>query len=231
MLKEDFFGSKKLQYFYEKNGGDDFIKIFGEEYKYLFRVKRATLGDFIKIKNFSDIYQYHYEVIKIDRKTATLILRDKRKEIIEKSGFHIGWCIIDPKIIDRNIHILNELGVEKISFIYCQYSQKNFKLNFERLEKILINSSMQCGRADIIELEIIENIDRFIEIYKNFTVIDFGGEKNINLKNNRILVGAEGGFSKEEKNSLNQFSKLSFQINSILRSETAVICATSKILA
>ena len=90
---------------------------------------------------------------------------------------------------------------------------------------------MQCGRADIIELEIIKSIDSFIEIYKDFAVIDFGGEKNINYKNNRILIGTEGGFSENEKNSLNQFLKLSFQINSILRSETAVICATSKILA
>ena len=224
-------GVNRLQYFYEKNGGDDFIKISGDEYKYLFRVKRVTLGDFVKVRNLADVYCYNYEVIKIDRKKATLILRSKKEEIIKKSGFHIGWCIIDPKVIDRNIHILNELGVEKISFIYCDRSQKNFKLNFERLKKILISSSMQCGRIDIIELEIIKNIDSFIEIYKDFVVIDFGGEKNISYKNNRILIGTEGGFSEDEKNSLNQFSKLSFRINSILRSETAVICATSKILA
>ena len=220
-----------MQYFYIKNGGDRQIEIFGEDYKYLFRVKRLGVGEIIEVKNFQDSYRYIYEVVKIGRKNATLILKDKKVESFEVQDFHIGWCVVEPKVVERNIHILNELGVGKISFIYCERSQKNFKLNFDRLEKILINSSMQCGRGDIIELETLKTLDEFIEIYKNFTVIDFGGDKNGDFKTSRILVGAEGGFSNTEKKLLKQFSKLSFQINSILRSETAVICATSKILA
>ncbi|XPV54809.1 MAG: hypothetical protein ACNI3H_07545 [Halarcobacter ebronensis] len=58
----------------------------------------------------------------------------------------MAWCIVDPKTIEKELPYLNELGVRKITFISCDYSQKNFKLNFEKLEKILVNSSSQLWK-------------------------------------------------------------------------------------
>jgi len=220
-----------MQYFYDSNAGEGQIKISGEDYKYLFRVKRLSLGDLIDVRNLRDKFRYSYQISGINRKDAILRLKGKVEDMEITDDFHIGWCVIDPKTVEKNIHILNELGVSKISFIYCERSQKNFKPNLTRLKKILINSSMQCGRGDIMELEVLKNLYEFVEIYQNFTVIDFGSEKNGDFKASRILVGAEGGFTDSEKEAFCEFKKLSFQIKSILRSETAVICATSKILA
>ena len=86
---------------------------------------------------------------------------------------HLAWCVVDPKTIYENIASLNELGVDKITFVYSDFSQKNFKINFEKLEKILINSSSQCGRSSIIKLDIYKNIDTFIADNPDTYFLDF----------------------------------------------------------
>ncbi len=221
-----------MQYLYQKEAGREILSISGEEYKYLFRVRRFKIGDMVSIRNLRDDFLYSYQIVTIDRREAHLKLLTKEERKIETSSLHIGWCLIDPKVIEKHLHILNEVGVEKISFIYCDRSQKNFKLNFQRLEKILINSSMQCGRAKMLQLEIIDSIDEYIKRYKDIVVIDFCNnllQDNKNIKN--FLVGPEGGFSSREKAILRNFDKRSFRIKTILRSETAVIFATSLIIA
>lgn len=221
-----------MQYLYQKEAGREILSISGEEYKYLFRVRRFKIGDMVSIRNLRDDFLYSYQIVTIDRREAHLKLLTKEERKIETSSLHIGWCLIDPKVIEKHLHILNEVGVEKISFIYCDRSQKNFKLNFQRLEKILINSSMQCGRAKMLQLEIIDSIDEYIKRYKDIVVIDFCNnllQDNKNIKN--FLVGPEGGFSSREKAILRNFDKRSFKIKTILRSETAVIFATSLIIA
>ena len=45
-----------------------------------------------------------------------------------KNKLHIGWCVIDPKTVEKYIASLNEIGVDKITFIYADYSQKISKL-------------------------------------------------------------------------------------------------------
>jgi len=60
--------------------------------------------------------------------------------------------------------MLNEIGVSKISFIYCDRSQKNFIINLKRVKKILINSSQQCGRSVMMDIEEIECIENFLEL-------------------------------------------------------------------
>jgi len=69
--------------------------------------------------------------------------------------------------------MLNEIGVGKISFIYCKRSQKNFKPDIDRFMRILQSSSMQCGRTDIISLEIIDSLGEFVARYPECAVLDF----------------------------------------------------------
>ena len=44
------------------------------------------------------------------------------------------------------------------SLLFIDYSQKNFKINIEKIEKILINSSCQCGRSNIIKLDVCKTL-------------------------------------------------------------------------
>lgn len=218
-----------MQFLYFPNPTSQII-ITGDKHKYLFKVRRVKKNELINIRNLKDDYLYIYKIDEINKKEAILSLVEKNYFPNKPKEFlHLGWCIIEPKNIEKTLPSLNEIGVSKISFIYCNFSQKNFKLKLERLEKILINSSMQCGRSNIIELEIINSSSEFFKKYPNFIALDFDGEEiDCNYKpKNPILIGPEGGFSKNEKKEFKKIIKLK---GFILRSESATCAISSKIL-
>ena len=217
-----------MQFIYIPNPTSHLI-ITGENHKYLFKVRRIKKNELVKVRNLKDDYLYIYKIDEINKKEAYLSLVEKKHSPNRAhTFFHIGWCIIDPKNIEKALPSLNEIGVGKISFVYCDYSQKNFKLKLERLEKILINSSQQCGRSDIPEIEIINSSKEFFEKYPEFYALDFDGKEiNSEIKPTTVLIGPEGGFSEQERKHFEKKIKLK---GFILRSETAVISISSKIL-
>ena len=205
------------------------ITLSGNEHKYLFKVRRIKKNETIKIRNLKDDYLYIYQIEDINKKEARLKLINKElKPNRPHTFFHLGWCIIEPKNIEKTLPMLNEMGVGKISFVYCDFSQKNFKLKLDRIKTILINSNQQCGRSNLMEIEILSSSKEFFEKYPEFIALDFNGE-NIECKNYNkpFLVGPEGGFSENERKYFKKIVKLK---SFILRSESAVCSLASKIL-
>jgi len=217
-----------MQFLYYQNPFTQTLSIEGESFKYLSKIRRIQVGETIQLCNLKDQTLYRYIVIQIDKKTITLSLQSSQKVEQKRTFLQIGWCVVDPKIIEKTLPFLNELGVGKITFIYCARSQRNFKLNFERMKRILINSCQQCGRVDLMELQSCASIERFVRDNPKSYLCDFGGEKLINQKIETIIVGPEGGLSECERN-LN-LPKIGFETPLILRSETAVTAIASKIL-
>ncbi|WP_281951528.1 16S rRNA (uracil(1498)-N(3))-methyltransferase [Nitrosophilus kaiyonis] len=220
-----------MQFVYHSQSGIDILKIEKDIYNYLFKVRREKVGETIPFRNLKDSYIYYYRIDDVSKRYAILSLREKiKKEVLPKRYLHIGWCVIEPKTIEKSIHFLNEIGVSKISFIYCDRSQKNFKINLDKLHKINISSSQQCGRSSLIEFEILKNIEEFIAKYKDFVLINFSQKKLENKKPQRVLIGCEGGFSDKELEILKNFETLGFDTQMVLKSETAAIAMSSKIL-
>lgn len=222
-----------MQFSYHPDASNDILEIENDLYKYLIKARRHKIDEEIAFRNLTDNKIYIYKITSIDRRKALCSLLSSEEKIIEnQKKLHIGWCLVDPKTVEKSLPFLNELGVDKITFIYCDYSQKNFKLNFEKLEKILINSSTQCGRSSIIKLESSNSLDEFLKENPNSYILDFS-ENLIDDKKGEIstfVLGCEGGFSSCEQNSFNQENVVGFNSNLILRSETAIISAASKIL-
>jgi 16S rRNA (uracil1498-N3)-methyltransferase len=217
-----------MQFLYVETPTNKLI-LTGEEHKYLFKVRRIKKDENIKIRNLKDDYLYIYKIDEINKKEAYLTLKEKKYMPNKpKKFFHIAWCIIDPKNIEKTLPSLNEIGISKITFIYCDYSQRNFKLKLERIEKILINSCQQCGRSDLMKIEIINSSKEFFEKYKNFSTLNFNGKE---ITSNKItlpvLIGPEGGFSENEEKNFKEIYKLK---GFILRSESAACAISAKIL-
>lgn len=222
-----------MQFIYDKNAKNELLKIEDENYNYIVKARRHKLDDILDFRNLEDDFLYSYKISQIDKKSLFLNLLKKEEKIIENSKkIHLAWCIVDPKTIYENIASLNELGVDKITFVYSDFSQKNFKINFEKLEKILINSSSQCGRSSIIKLDIYKNIDTFITDNPDTYFLDFSqtsiDSKVLDIKT--LMIGTEGGFSKRERELFNKNFIVGFSSNLILKSQTAIISATSKII-
>ena len=222
-----------MQFIYDKNAKNELLKIEDENYNYIVKARRHKLDDILDFRNLEDDFLYSYKISQIDKKSLFLNLLKKEEKIIENSKkIHLAWCVVDPKTIYENIASLNELGVDKITFVYSDFSQKNFKINFEKLEKILINSSSQCGRSSIIKLDICNNIDTFITDNPDTYFLDFSqtsiDSKVLDIKT--LMIGTEGGFSKRERELFNKNFIVGFSSNLILKSQTAIISATSKII-
>ena len=209
------------------------LKIKGELFKYLVKVRRHSVNDVINFRNKEDIKKlYSYKIIKLDGRLLELeLFQAIVQEVKSAKNLHIGWCKIDVKSVEKVLASLNEIGVSKISFIDCDRSQKNFKLDYKRFERILDASSQQCGRTSIMEFDNCKNIQEFITKYPDTKVFDFC--ENI-LKDadsfENILIGCEGGFSANEKEFLK--SQEVFRLNNpmVMRSESAVMAVASKIL-
>jgi len=221
-----------MQYLYHPEASSLQLTLVGDAHRYLFKVRRHRAGEMIALRNLQDGILYHYLIEMMDKKTAHLLLQKQESlEIMAKKALHIGWCMIDPKSIEKMLPTLNEMGVTKITFIYCQYSQKSFKLDFKRLKKILLNSSQQCGRSVMMALDTVDSLKMFVENHPYAMMLHFSERAwNRQSVNDCFVIGCEGGFSQEEVKLFKKESIIGLETPLILRSESAVLVVASKIL-
>lgn len=221
-----------MQFVYIKEAFEKNLVLSVREYAHLFKVRRIKNKTRLNVRNLKDEFLYTYEIINIDKKEAHLELIEKKKlEILPRKFLHVGWCIVDVKTVEKNLAMLNEIGVSKITFVYADYSQKNFQLDEERLQRILINSCEQCGRSNFIEFEFLQSVDDFLKSYPKSAIIDFSHnflEKGCEQES--FLIGAEGGFSQRERELFSHSPIYGFDTPFILKSESAVVSVCSKIL-
>ncbi len=221
-----------MQFIHNIDAGKLELNICDETYRYIIKARRHKISDLIYFRNLSDDFLYSYEIKNISRKDVLLNLLSKDEKVIEANKkLHLIWCIVDIKTIEKQLPYLNEIGVDKISFAYSEYSQKSFKINFEKLEKILINSSSQCGRSSIIKLDVISNLDEYIKKNNDLYMLNFSKNKILaNEEYEKVLIGCEGGFSKDEIDNFSANKIIGLNTNMILKSQTAISSLASKIL-
>jgi len=209
------------------------LNIKGELHKYLVKVRRHSVGDELDFRNRTDIKTVHkYRIISVESRVLELELISSKEEITKsKKSLHIAWCVIDTKSIEKVLPSLNEIGVDKISFIYCDRSQNNIKLDFKRFERILEASMQQCGRSTYMEFDTYKSIKDFIQKFEEVKVFDFC-DKVLSSDANfeRVLIGCEGGFSQVERELLSDKENFRLDTPMVLRSESAVMAVASKIL-
>jgi len=224
-----------MQFLYDEQSGNETIDLKGENFIYLIKVRRHKENDDIALRSLENPDElYIYTLKSIEPKRATLHLKEhKYLPIKSDRSVHIGWCVVDATSIEKALPMLNEIGVDKITFIYCARSQRNIKLNLERFKRVLNTSSMQCGRSTPMKISINKSLDNFLQDNKDTVVIDFSVEKvDANVSNETFLIGCEGGFSEDERKNFNDLNlkKLGLDSPMILRSESAVVAISSKIL-
>ncbi len=219
-----------MQFVYDENASQDTLTVKDENYRYLFKARRLKVGASVEFRNLVDSVLYSYHIEDIGKKEATLRLKEKSKTTnADLKKLHIIWCVIDPKVIYSTLPMLNQIGVSKISFVYCDRSQKNFKIDLSKCQKILINSSQQSGRTHLMEIEVLSTLDEVFNNYNDFAVLDFGGECSWQPISS-VLIGCEGGFSEDEREKLQSNYKIGFKTDLILKSETSALTIASKLL-
>lgn len=220
-------------YILDDDAGKKSFCLKGELYKYLIKVRRHTIGDKISFRSNKDIKQLHTYIIQdIEPKKITLTLETSQlNEVKAKKELHIGWCKVDAKSVEKMLPSLSEIGVNKITFIECERSQRNIKLDFKRLDRILEASMQQCGSTHKVELLESKSLKDFIEQNPDAKVFDFTEKILDDVEAiSCLIIGCEGGFSKDEKEFLKSQEVFRLDTSMVLRSESAVMAVASKVL-
>ncbi len=211
-------------------------------------VFRLKVNDSIIIFDGSG-YDYECNILNISKTNIVLkISKARESHYMPKNSIYLFVGVVKKDTFEWVVEKATELGVTNIIPIIAERSEKK-SLNEDRLKKISIEASEQSGRGSIPVIEKIMKLEDAIvslknrslnqsEIKKEIEIIAFHTEgkffRDENINKNiatAIFIGPEGGWSSKE---ILMFHENNIDIfclgNQILRSETAVIAALSRIM-
>ena len=219
-----------MKFILSADAGKSQVRLSGDDYKYVIKVRRHVVGESIVFRNRANLeVEYRYVLESTDGRHATFALESQSHVPCEPAKkLHIGWCIIDPKTVEKVLPTLTEMGVSKITFIGCHRSQRNFRFDYERIERIMESSIMQCGRTSLIEFSESLSLSDFLNEHPNSVILDFGGEElKCTEEYETVVIGCEGGFHESERALFTNHRVRRFSSPMILRSESAVVAVAA----
>ncbi|TKX30796.1 16S rRNA (uracil(1498)-N(3))-methyltransferase [Campylobacter estrildidarum] len=217
-----------MQFLYHQKAGEDFLKLKGEEFSHL-KARRVKENEILILRNLEDEFAYTYQISNLERHSCELhFLSKENKTTCKNTTLNLALAVIDVKILEKTLPFLNELGVKTLHLVFTEFSQRNFKIDLKRLEKIIIASCEQCGRESKMKMQIYNNIRNFYEKFPEAVLVDFEGESKEFDPSKIYFIGPEGGFSQSEKKMFKE--KIGLKVSNILKSQSAIIAIASKIL-
>lgn len=207
--------------------------IEGDDLYYITSVMRLRENEHIRLFN-ENSGELLAKIVTINKKQITLRCESKLKEgnaFIADLTLAIG--IIRPERFLMAIKGATQLGVTKIVPLKLERSQ-NYALNFERLEKCLIEESEQSERISLPKMLQPSSLDK---IDFNNKKIIFANELenkkyisglSLSIKDDIILIiGSEGGFTAKEIDFISALpNSASVTLGqTVLRTEIAAISA------
>ncbi|MGN1042894.1 MAG: RsmE family RNA methyltransferase [Christensenellales bacterium] len=139
----------------------------GEEYYHAVKVTRHKKG-YKLILCGGDRYDYFCEVTEVT-KDALYAKIESRSENNAESDCFITLFIGVNKELDTVVQKAVEMGVKKIVPFTSAHSNVD-KINIDRLKKIVVESSKQCGRNYLAEVSNLVTLNEAFELSQNSTV-------------------------------------------------------------
>ena len=211
------------------------ITITGEEYKHLANVLRMRVGDNCFVC-FNDGIDHFCQIESIDKTCAHMsILNSWQTECENTFKTTLYMAVTKGDKNDTIVQKAVELGVNEIVFFESRYTvSKIDEKKAQRLNKISIEASKQCGRAVIVPVK-VATIKQVASQLNGYDVALFCYEKaqDVTLsaavgdaKNIALIVGSEGGFAPEEAQLFVDNNAQAVTLGKrILRAETAPLYA------
>lgn len=218
----------------------DTTVIEGDEFRHAVQVLRIREQEEIILCNNSGT-EYLAKVIAINKKDLIASVFDKRESDKEpKSKLMLIAGYLKGDKTELIVQKATELGVNEIVVFSSQFSSAYINDNkLERLNKVAVEASKQCGRAIVPKVTYAENFTKALECGKSFNnklfACEFAKKGDVDFRSlsgdTTIVVGSEGGFSKEEyETALSQGYKTVYLGKRILRAETACIALCAIIM-
>lgn len=240
------------KFFVEENQiENDKINIIGEDVKHISSVLRMQKGEQILIGSKETLETYITEIEQIEKEKVVAKIIEKYDTQTE-SNVEIDLYQGLPKAdkMELIIQKTTEIGVSKVTpvdMVRCivKLDEKDAKKKIERWQKVAEGAAKQSKRSKIPEIKNkikIKDLENIISQYDAF-IVAYEEENEITLKQELkklreqekykigILVGPEGGITKEEIEKLTSYNAKVVTLGKrILRTETAPIVLTSNII-
>ena len=203
---------------------------------YLAKVMRVKVGESFSLFNQSG--EWEAKINEILKGIVEFTVLKKLREKDNEKNIWLAFAPIKSNFFNFMIQKATELGVTKFVPIITDRTIVR-KINYERIEKIIIEASEQSNRIKVPKVEKTQNLNLFLKNNNNKINIIFGdlNTENQNLdpkikKEDKpicIIIGPEGDFTESEREKILNFKSVqSLKINNnILRTETAAISALS----
>ncbi len=217
---------------------NDFIQLNYKDSHYLKNVMRCKVNDIIIVFNEID-NEFLAKIKNINKKNVTLQVQKQKPNIENLNDIYLIFSLVKKDQIEHIIQKSTELGVKIIFPIITERSSIK-DINYSRLQLIAKEASEQCERITLPKIMNIMTLNNLIESWDVDRKILFADE--ILVENNNkillnkndfsssaLLVGPEGGFSKDENKMLkkkNFIFPISFG-NTILKADTAAVVGLS----
>lgn len=209
------------------------LTISGEEFNHAVNVLRIRQGEKVIVcDNTGD--EYFCEVEKINKKDFLLKFLEKRQSDTEAKEDVMLICgYLKGDKTELVVQKAVELGAKKIvvfSSQFCASFMSENKLN--RLNKVSLEASKQCGRAIAPKVEYADTFRKALEFGKDYKnklfACEFASKSTVDLNSLKgstsIVIGSEGGFSQEESELAKEYDYQTVSLGKrILRAETASI--------
>ena len=200
---------------------------------YILKVMRLKIGDNISLFNKSG--EWEAKILNISKTIVEFKVTQQLRQKENSKELWLAFSPIKSNYFNFMIQKATELGITKFFPIIFDRTVVR-KINKERLNKILIESSEQSNRLIVPSIEDPKTLNEFLNL-NNFELIF----TDLNSKNTKIdtsklsnkpiciIIGPEGDFSESERQKILSYKGVQpIKINeNILRSETAVISAIS----
>lgn len=227
------------QNFYSRRSADgssahaDQIKLDCDETRHLRDVLRLKENDTIRVFD-GENREFLCRIEKIGKRETILEIVEETTPSAPMSNLDLtlAVAVLKGDKFEMTIQKAVELGVTKFVPLItkrCDVKLKNADKKLERWKKIIIESSKQSGRADLMKISEPAEFTKFIESAKDTKILfaETGGESFSEISRSKkitAVIGSEGGW---EASEIEFAGKNDFQIvtfgGRILRAETAVI--------
>jgi 16S rRNA (uracil1498-N3)-methyltransferase len=208
---------------------EDQLILTGDEFHHSVNVMRNSLGNIVHVTDGKgSILTSKITTINEHQLSASIVER----RVIENKASNIWFCIPMLKNPDRlkfTFEKCVELGITNFVLFSSRYTLSK-KVNPEKFQKTTLAAMKQSLRAFLPQVatasfnEIIQFYGVKV-IFEQNSKLEYDGKVDLN-KPTYYLFGPEGGFDKNEIDSVEQENRFSLSANR-LRSETAIIkCAS-----
>jgi len=223
-------------YFSDKIQSDLVSHLTKEQSHYVKDVMRLEKGDYLSVFNAQG--EWNAIIENYEKEGARIKILKKVRDKDNEKNIWLAFAPIKSNFFNFMIQKATELGVTKFVPIITDRTIVR-KINYEKIEKTIIEASEQSNRIKVPKVEKTQNLNLFLKNNNNKINIIFGdlNTENQNLdpkikKENKpicIIIGPEGDFTESEREQILNFKDVqSLKINNnILRTETAAISAIS----